>query len=260
MSKTLDNPKNQHSEICKPQDQSFRASATEYRGEVQPLEDGAIGQTLNHRWLETSVNNIIQEALELWPDLLITSGFNLNGVVLIDQAVKAGYRGKVVFVDTGYHFAETLALRDELQLIYSELDFVTLNANLPDNREYATNPDDCCFKRKIKPLKDYLAKQQPSALLSGRNRDGAETRHDLQPFEAGNPIKVNPLFNNSREELEAYAKKHGLKLNNLYERGYLSIGCAPCTRAVLPGEHVRAGRWPEREKTECGLWWGKLAL
>ena len=225
------------------------------------MDTPTVNQTdLNERWLRSEPADIIREALEHFPDLAMTSGFNLNGVVLLDMAVKAGYRGKLIFIDTGYHFAQTLALHAELEKRYSELEFITLDAQQPDDKLFERDTDLCCHRRKVEPLREYLTQLQPSALLSARNQAGASTRAGLQPLQSGERFKVNPLFKTSTEELESYVNTHNLKLNPLYAQGFLSIGCAPCTRAVKPGEDIRAGRWAGQEKTECGLWWGKDAL
>ncbi|WP_221090443.1 phosphoadenylyl-sulfate reductase [Deinococcus aquaedulcis] len=210
---------------------------------------------------------IIRWALDTYPDLLMPSAFNLNGVVLLDLAAQAGYQGEVVFVDTGFHFPETLATRDRLAARYPQLTFVTLNAGAhPDDGQtdptlYASNPDACCAARKVAPLQAYLRQKAPSALLNARSRDQAATRADI-PFveEGGTRVKINPLAHWTREQLEAYARDHDLPVNPLYWDGFLSIGCWPCTRAVRPGEDARAGRWAGKGKTECGLWAGEGRL
>lgn len=205
---------------------------------------------------------VIRWALAEHPDILMPSAFNLNGVVLIDLAYKAGYRGEVVFVDTGYHFNETLETRDRLAARYPELKFVTLTAGLSnEDTEYLSNPDGCCAARKVAPLQNYLAAQNPSALLNGRSRDQANTRAEIEFVEQGGArTRVNPLAYWDRATLEAYAQSHDLPINPLYWDGFLSVGCWPCTRAVRPGEDARAGRWAGKAKTECGLWVGSQAL
>ncbi|WP_135230530.1 phosphoadenylyl-sulfate reductase [Deinococcus fonticola] len=206
--------------------------------------------------------DVVRWALAAHPDLLMPSAFNLNGVVLLDLAVRAGYTGEVVFVDTGFHFPETLATRERLAARYPELTFVTLNAGAhPDDGQTApelhrTGPDACCAARKVQPLQAYLRQKQPSALLNARSRDQASTRADIPFVEAGARVKVNPLAHWTREQLEAYASEHDLPVNPLYFDGFLSVGCWPCTRAVHPGEDARAGRWAGQGKTECGLWAG----
>lgn len=207
---------------------------------------------------------VIEWALHRHPNLLMPSGFNLNGVVLIDLAAQAGYRGEVVFVDTGYHFPQTLQTRDQLAVRYPGLEFVTLGAGLPEEpwegEQYRSDPDGCCAVRKVQPLQDYLARKQPSALLNARSREQTNTRAAIPFIEPGTRLRINPLAYWSKEQLEAYAKRAGLPLNPLYWEGFLSIGCWPCTRAVRPGEDTRAGRWEGKGKTECGLWVGQKAL
>ncbi len=206
--------------------------------------------------------DVIRWTLETHPDVLMPSAFNLNGVVLLDLAVKAGYRGEVVFVDTGYHFPETLATRDRLADRYPELTFVTLNdgASPEDGQTdpalYAADPDACCAVRKVAPLQAYLRRKAPSALLNARSRDQASTRADIPFVEDGARVKVNPLAHWTRERLETYAREQDLPVNPLYWDGFLSVGCWTCTRAVRPGEDARAGRWAGKGKTECGLWAG----
>jgi phosphoadenosine phosphosulfate reductase len=202
----------------------------------------------------------IHWALERFPKLTMTSAFNLNGVVLIDLAAEAGYTGEVIFVDTGYHFAETLATRDALRARYPQLQFVTLEAGLPLNDLYASDPDACCDARKVQPLQRYLKERQPDALLNARSRGQAETRAEIPIVEPGARVKINPLAGWSQERLEQHATRFELPVNPLYHDGFLSIGCWPCTRAVRPGEDARAGRWAGRGKTECGLWQGSAAL
>lgn len=209
---------------------------------------------------DTSPLEVIAWALDTHPDLVMPSAFNLNGVVLIDLAARVGYRGEVVFVDTGYHFPETLATRDRLAERYASLDFVTLNANLPDDRLFLTDVDGCCAARKVAPLQAYLAEKRPSALLNARSREQTTDRTDIPFVEEGARRKINPLAHMTRTALEQYARHHDLPVNPLYWDGFLSVGCAPCTRAVRPGEDARAGRWAGTGKTECGLWVGERAL
>jgi phosphoadenosine phosphosulfate reductase len=198
---------------------------------------------------DTTPTTVIAWALGAHPDVLMPSAFNLNGIVLIDLAVKAGYRGEVVFVDTDYHFAETLNTRDKLIERYPELEFKTLSAHRPLDDLYLTDTDACCAARKVAPLRDYLAQKQPSALLNARSRDQASTRASIEFLESGaDRLRINPLAHWDRLRLEQYAEDHDLPVNPLYWDGFLSIGCWPCTRAVQPGEDARAGRWAGQGK------------
>ena len=209
----------------------------------------------------TDPQDIIRWALENYPHIIMPSGFNINGIVLLDMAVRVGYRGEVVFIDTGYHFKETLQTRDELALTYPQISMVTISANREDDQLYEQDQDKCCGFRKVKPLQDYLARKQPDAIFSSRSRDQSNTRANIDFIEKSlNREKINPLIHQTQKDLEAYAYVNELKLNPLYDKGYLSIGCAPCTRAVEAGEDARAGRWSNSTKTECGLWYGINSL
>ena len=212
---------------------------------------------------ETGPLEVIGWALAHYPDVLMPSAFNINGVVLIDLSARAGYAGDVVFVDTGYHFRETLQTRDALAERYPQLRFKTLTAGLEpefETPQYATDPDGCCALRKVAPLQQYLQQKNPSALLNARSREQTSARAEIPFVEAGERVRINPLAYWTREQLEAYAQAHALPINPLYHSGFLSIGCWPCTRAVRPGEDARAGRWAGQGKTECGLWVGEKAI
>lgn len=216
-------------------------------------------EVLEKRLLEAKTLETIRWALESYPDLMMTSGFNLNGTVLVDLAVRAGFRGELVFIDTLSHFPETLLTRDEIAARYPEVTLTTLTpkgADLP-----GCGSANCCTVRKVLPLRQFLESRQPSALLSARSRFQSETRAILNTVEdSGDYIKVNPLVDWAQDDLERYAREHELPVNPLYWQGFLSIGCAPTTRAVRAGEDVRAGRWEGQDKTECGLWWGDKAI
>ncbi len=197
----------------------------------------------------------LSSALELHQDTLMTSAFNLNGTVLLDLAVQAGFNGQVVFVDTDYHFPETIATRDVLEKRYPDVKFITLSAGLPLDDLFKTDTTACCAARKVAPLKNYLEQHKPSALLNARSREQSSTRASIElREETPERITYNPLAFWTRAELEEYAVQHELPVNPLYWQGYSSIGCVPCTRAVENNEDARAGRWAGTEKTECGLW------
>ena len=214
--------------------------------EKRPLQD-----------LEAEAEETVRWALAAYPDLLMTSGFNLNGTVLVDLAVRAGFRGELVFIDTRSHFPETLAIRDEIAARYP----VTLTTLMPEGVLPACGAANCCEMRKVLPLRKCLEARRPSALLSARSRFQSETRAILNTVEdSGDYVKVNPLVGWTQDDLETYARNQTLPVNPLYWQGFLSIGCAPTTRAVRAGEDVRAGRWEGQAKTECGLWWGERAV
>ena len=168
---------------------------------------------------------------------------------------------KVVFLDTGYHFAETIGTRD---WITSALPITLVNVTpeqtvAEQDAEHGAqlhdrDPDLCCSLRKVQPLARTLAGF--AAWGSGIRRDESPTRAGtrLVDWDAKRGmVKVNPIAAWTQDDVDTYLVEHQVPVNPLFELGYGSIGCAPCTRPVAPGEDPRAGRWAGRGKTECGL-------
>lgn len=205
--------------------------------------------------IDTSeAEEIIRWSLANYDDVVMTTGLNLSGTVLLDIASRAGFAGKLIFVDTGYHFPETLHFWQSLEARYSRISFVKLRSNTESGFLFETDPVKCCQINKIAPLSDYLSILKPSALINARTRDSARGRSQLQIVEEGSPTHINPLVNLSRLELEKYAKARHLEIHPLYLSGFLSMGCWPCTKAVRPGDDQRSGRFNGQGRTECGLW------
>lgn len=167
----------------------------------------------------------------------------------------------VVFLDTGYHFAETIGTRDAVE---SSLDVnlisITPAQTVAEQDEaygkdlFRTDPDLCCQLRKVQPLADALGAYD--AWATGLRR--AETRNRVIAPVIGwdarkGKVKVSPLARWSDEDVERYVAEHGVLVNPLTYDGYPSIGCWPCTRRVAPGEDPRSGRWAGTHKTECGI-------
>jgi phosphoadenosine phosphosulfate reductase len=167
----------------------------------------------------------------------------------------------VVFLDTGYHFAETIGTRDWISSVLPiTLVNVTPSQTVAEQdlsfgaRLHDRDPDLCCEMRKVKPLAQALAGYV--AWGSGVRRDESESRADtrLVDWDAKRGmVKVNPMAGWTQDVVEAYVVEHQVPVNPLFELGYGSIGCEPCTRPVAPGEDPRAGRWAGRGKTECGI-------
>jgi phosphoadenosine phosphosulfate reductase len=167
----------------------------------------------------------------------------------------------VLFLDTGYHFPQTLQFRREVaeRLDVSVVDVrpeqtVAEQDALYGPDLFARDPDACCTVRKVFPLNAAL--EPYDAWVSGVRRDESTARSSTPVVgwdAARGMIKVNPIATWSQEQVDQYAEQHGLRVNPLRELGFASIGCAPCTRAVAPGEDSRAGRWSGFAKTECGL-------
>ena len=167
----------------------------------------------------------------------------------------------VIFLDTGYHFAETLGTRDwitgvlpiTLVNVTPALTVAEQNARY-GARLHDRDPDRCCSLRKVQPLARALAGY--AAWGSGIRRDESPTRATTRLVDWDAPrgmVKVNPLAAWSQDDVDRYVAANDVPVNPLLELGYGSIGCAPCTRPVAPGEDRRAGRWAGQGKTECGI-------
>ena len=194
----------------------------------------------------------------------LASAFQAEGTCVMHMATRVRPDVPVLFLETGFHFAETLAFKRELTERLG-LNVVELRgAYTPETQERAFGPrmferapERCCEINKVQPMLEAL-----------RGRDGWITafRRDSSPTRANAPIvdryelepgswiaKVNPVATWTRRDTWAYLREHGLPHNPLYDLGYASIGCAPCTRMQFPGEHEREGRWAGLSKWECGI-------
>lgn len=186
---------------------------------------------------------------------------NMQDAVLVDLAVKVRPGVDVLFLDTGYHFAETIGTRDAVESVYGvhvvnvtpEHTVAEQNALLGKDL-FAREPAECCRLRKVVPLGKSLAEY--SAWVTGIRRVDAPTRANapLITFdEAFGLVKINPIAAWSDEEMQKYIDEHGVLVNPLVDEGYPSIGCAPCTAKPVLGGDARSGRWQGLSKTECGL-------
>ena len=187
------------------------------------------------------------------------SSFGAESAVLLHMIASIDRDVPVIFVNTQKMFGETLAYRDTLS---EQLGFTDLRVFRPDPRllaakdrtglRWSYDPDGCCDLRKVEPLRRALAPFD--AWISGRKGFQAGTRTTMPRFEADEGrLKLNPLADWSRDELDIYAAAHDLPRHPLEAEGYASIGCAPCTSKVQPGEDPRAGRWRGWDKVECGI-------
>jgi phosphoadenosine phosphosulfate reductase len=159
----------------------------------------------------------------------------------------------VLFLDTGYHFAETIGTRDAVAAVY-DVTVVTIRNGEADDRRYERDVDGCCKARKVDPLDQALAGYD--AWASGVRRDESPLRQatPVVGWDAKRgKVKVNPLATWTQADVDAYVTEHGVLVNPLLGDGYASIGCAPCTSRVAPGDDPRSGRWAGTGKTECGL-------
>jgi phosphoadenosine phosphosulfate reductase len=189
----------------------------------------------------------------------VVSSFGADSAILLALVAEIDPSVPVLFLDTGMHFPETLAYRDRL---VARLGLTDVRSLMPDAHEVAFRdprgdlhlfvPDDCCALRKVAPLGRALTPF--AAWATGRRRHQSATRAALPFVETvDGRTKFNPLADWSAARVAAEFERRGLPRHPLVARGYPSIGCAPCTRPVRPGEDTRAGRWPGHAKTECGI-------
>jgi len=186
---------------------------------------------------------------------------SMGDAVLAHLAAKVAPGIDVVFLDTGYHFAETIGTRDAVAATL-DVNLITITPTQSVAEQdvaygkdlYRTDPDLCCKLRKVQPLQQGL--EGYDAWATGLRR--AETRNRVIAPVIGwdakkGKVKVSPIARWSDEQIERYIADYGVLVNPLADDGYPSIGCAPCTRRVAPGEDPRSGRWAGTGKTECGI-------
>ena len=200
------------------------------------------------------------------PTAAIGTSFQGAGLVMIHHAVEAGLPIPVFTLDTQLFFPETYELKRRLENFFE----LSIESLLPDQTPdaqaaefgpalWARNPDFCCQLRKVEPLKRKFA--QLNVWITGVRRDQSSERQkarilELYKFDAlrdRHILKLSPMVSWSRDQVWEYIRAHGIPYNPLHDRGYRSIGCAPCTRPVGQGEDERAGRWTGFDKAECGI-------
>jgi phosphoadenosine phosphosulfate reductase len=189
----------------------------------------------------------------------VTSSMEDAVVAHLASRVAPGVR--VVFLDTGYHFPETIGTRDAVAAVM-DVEVITLTPRQSvagQDAEYGPklhdrDPDLCCAMRKVAPLEEGL--RAFDAWATGLRRDESPTRAHTPVVgwdERRQKVKISPIARWSQADVDAYVAEHGVLTNPLLSDGYASVGCAPCTRRVLEGEDARAGRWSGQGKTECGI-------
>lgn len=216
---------------------------------------------LNARLRSRPTLDVLRTAIrELFPgEIALVSSFGAESAVLLHLVAQVDPATPVLFLDTGKLFSETLSYRDELaaRLGLSQVrvltpDPKTLAANDAGGTLWFRDADACCRIRKVEPLQRGL--KPYAAWINGRKQFQAATRRDLPLVESdGARIKFNPLAQWTPEMVAAYFAAHDLPRHPLVAKGYLSIGCEPCTLPVTEDEDARAGRWQGQDKTECGI-------
>lgn len=216
---------------------------------------------LNDRLERLSPAEILQWAWSTFsPHIAASSSFQTQSVPLLHLISQVCPAMPVIFLDTGFHFPETLQFRDELQARL-QLNIVVVRAAVEKSELlarygeglYRRDPDLCCYINKVEPMQRATAGLQ--AWISGVRHDQTEHRHNLRILEPETDglLKIHPLLNWTKKEVWAYIDQYQLPVHPLLAWGYLSVGCAPCTRPVHAGENERSGRWAGLDKVECGL-------
>jgi phosphoadenosine phosphosulfate reductase len=205
-------------------------------------------------------SEVIAWAAQTFGDkLCITS--SMTDAVIVDLVSRQVPGIDVLFLDTGYHFAETIGTRDAVSVVYP---VNVINVTPPttvqeQDRElgpklYARNPDLCCYLRKVIPLEQSL--EPYDAWITGVRREETGARSDTKVVQwdaKRQMVKVNPIIEWTQQEVDDYIAEHSVLVNPLVYDGYPSIGCRTCTARVAPGADPRSGRWVGTAKTECGI-------
>jgi phosphoadenosine phosphosulfate reductase len=212
--------------------------------------------------LARTATSFLREHLENAQRACITSSFQAEDVVVLHIALQIQPRIPVLFLETGYHFAETLAYRDRIAADW-DLNLINIEPELsvPEQESqfgilHQTAPDRCCGLRKVEPL--FRALGSYTTWVTGLRRQQSKSRANLQPHEfftlPGGQIlaKLSPLAEWTTRDVWHYAEQNAIPLLPLYEQGYTSIGCAPCTSLPFDASDPRSGRWSGR-KLECGI-------
>lgn len=184
-----------------------------------------------------------------------------SSLIIIDILTKIMSKPKILFINTGYHFPETLKTAENVNEKY-DIEFIEVKPDIPDEKNenndeklWKNDPDKCCRIRKVILFEKALSTYD--AWITGLRKEQSPSRNFIEPIEKDRRglQKYNPLYNWTHEDVWAYIRQNDVPYNPLHDKNYPSIGCYPCTRAVLHGEDIRAGRWAEakKEKVECGL-------
>lgn len=192
-------------------------------------------------------------------NIVLATSMGVDSAVLLHMVSRVDPSVPVIFLDTGKHFRETLAYRDELVSRFGLTNFRNIRpaaaavaAEDPKGNLNKTEPDNCCDLRKVRPLASVIS--EFDARITGRKRYQTPARKNMPILEEGGPQAiVNPLAFWLPKDVTQYMRQHDLPPHPLLALGYLSIGCQPCTTRITDGEDPRAGRWRNNKKTECGI-------
>ncbi len=222
-----------------------------------PLEVERLSNTFETK----SPQEIIKWAIDtFWPQIAMSSSFQTQSVPLLHMIHQINRNLLIYFIDTGYHFWETAIFREQLASdwhlnvldLYRDTRWDVFARN--NTRKLPLeDPNLCCFIHKVQPMQ--AAMKDMLAWISGIRRDQTAPRANAKILELQEDglLKINPIINWTKADVKKYAEEHNLPSHPLFEKGYRSVGCAPCTVAVGADDDERAGRWQGRGKVECGL-------
>lgn len=190
-----------------------------------------------------------------------TSSFQTQSIPMLHMLSRIDKNIPIYFINTGYHFPETLRFRDEVRDLFG-LRVIDLHPPTPKNHQrdnrgnllFTSDPDYCCYLNKIQPLEAVLIEHD--VWISGVRADQTANRKKLKVMEPGafNTLRYHPMLHWTAKDIDRYIKEHDLPSHPLDSHGYASVGCMPCTRKIMPNSvSARDGRWSGLTKTECGL-------
>ncbi len=219
-------------------------------------------QVLNEAFETQTPQDVLAYAIGAYfPDIVLASSFGVEDVVLIDMVHRINPKTPILYLDTDFLFKETYETRDRLIKQYGIAPIQVKSLLTPGQQAekfgdklWERRPDECCNQRKVEPLTRALKGYK--AWITGIRREQSPTRANAKLVEWDQKfglVKFNPLARWKTEDVWTYIKLYEVPYNPLHDKNYPSIGCAYCTRPVLPGEDPRAGRWAGFAKTECGL-------
>ena len=233
--------------------------------DINNIQNNTINENNNFPYLYESVS-VIQKITQQFQieKIIMGTGFGAPGIVLIDILRKINSDIKIFYIDTDLLFQETYDLKDKLEEYYN-IKFTRLSTNvsikeqkeLHGDKLWKTDPNLCCNIRKVIPLKNAL--KDFDVWITGIRKFQTQMRKNSKIIdydELYNVTKVNPLINWTHDQIWEYIRIKNIPYNKLHDKGYPSLGCVHCTTSVKKGENHRAGRWRNKNKTECGLHFG----
>ena len=235
-------------------------SLDDERGAEDPRHMRSLAEQAAEELEDASAEDVIRWATDTFGDrICVTSSMTDAVIIHLASAVRPGI--DVVFLDTGYHFPETIGTRDAVSAVYPvTLVNVTPSRTVEEQdaelgpRLYSRNPDLCCYLRKVVPLEEALGPYD--AWFTGVRREETDARSDTKVIQwdaRREMVKVNPIVEWSQQQVDDYIVANNILVNPLVYDGYPSIGCRTCTSRVADGADPRSGRWAGTAKTECGI-------